>query len=312
MPMRLALLAVAVVAIFLALPGAGARAAVNDPSCRPTAQRPYPVVLVHGTFANVAYSWNAIAPQLERDGFCVFALDYGGNARAPYDESADQIAAFTREVLRTTGAAKVAFVGHSQGGSISRYVARYRDLLARTDEVVGLAPSSHGTEQPLTPVAAAGLQCAACTDQMAGSPIMQKLNAPPEAPEEVDWTVVATRYDTVVVPYQSQALTGRTVTNVVVQDACPTDLFEHVAFPYDPVAIQWMRNALLRDGPANPAFVPDCTGLTLGRDPSPTPGKGPVQVVRKGEQWCSSRRCRVPFRVPRSSSVSVRPASERC
>ena len=52
-------------------------------ACRPTAAHPYPVILVHGTFANQALSWNALRPLLEADGFCVFSLDYGNNATAP-------------------------------------------------------------------------------------------------------------------------------------------------------------------------------------------------------------------------------------
>ena len=117
-------------------------------------------------------------------------------------------------MLAQTGAAKVSFVGHSQGGSLSRYVAKDKGLLAQTDDIVGLAPSSHGTTQPLAGPAAF-LGCAACGDQAAGSPFMHALNAPPEAPGPVSYTVVSTRYDEVVTPYQSQALSGDSVTNVV-------------------------------------------------------------------------------------------------
>ena len=170
-------------------------------------------------------------------------------------------------MLAQTGAAKVSFVGHSQGGSLSRYVAKDKGLLAQTDDVVGLAPSSHGTTSPFAGPAAL-LGCAACRDQMAGSPFMLALNAPPEAPGPVSYTVVSTRYDEVVTPYQSQALAGDTVTNVVVQDRCAGDHTEHVGIIYDPVALQWARDALLRAGPANPAFIPDCSGKTTGDDPS--------------------------------------------
>ena len=97
---------------------------------------------------------------------------------------------------------------------------------------------------------------------------MQALNTPPEAPGPVSYTVVSTRYDEVVTPYQSQALSGDEVTNVVLQDRCAGDLTEHVAIIYDPVALQWARDALLRAGPANPAFVPDCSGTSTGDDPS--------------------------------------------
>jgi pimeloyl-ACP methyl ester carboxylesterase len=258
--MRRAVFLIVVLAA-LALPGSAAAA------CQPSAAHPYPVILVHGTFANDALSWNALRPLLAADGFCVFSLDYGNNATGPMAQSGDTVAAFARRVLAQTGAAKVSFVGHSQGGSLSRYVAKDKGLLAQTDDVVGLAPSSHGTTQPLAGPAAL-LGCAACADQVAGSPFMQALNAPPEAPGPVSYTVVATRYDEVVTPYQSQALTGDTVTNVVLQDRCAGDHTEHVGIIYDPVALQWARNALLRSGPANPDFVPDCSGTSTGDDPS--------------------------------------------
>ena len=64
------------------------------------------------------------------------------------------------------------------------------------------------------------------------------------------------------------------VTNVVLQDKCPADLVEHNGIPGDPIALQWVRNALLRDGPADPAFQPDCTGLTTGTTPGASGGGG--------------------------------------
>jgi pimeloyl-ACP methyl ester carboxylesterase len=281
-----------VVLAALALPGSAAAA------CQPSPARPYPVILVHGTFANQAISWNALRPLLQADGFCVFSLDYGTNATAPMAQSGDQVAAFARQVLAQTGAAKVSFVGHSQGGSLSRYVAKDKGLLAQTDDVVGLAPSSHGTTNPLAGPAAA-LGCASCGDQVAGSPFMQALNTPPEAPGPVSYTVVSTRYDEVVTPYQSQALTGDTVTNVVVQDRCPADLTEHAGIIYDPVALQWARNALLRAGPANPAFVPDCSGTTTGDDPSLSTDMRSASIAPHLELRGAS------LRVARNGSIAV-------
>src|SRR6266540_10485 len=185
------LIILAAVSATLALPSSAAAA------CSPPAAHPYPVILVHGTFLNQATSWNALRPLLEADGFCVFSLDYGNNATAPMAQSGETVAAFARQVLAQTGAAKVSFVGHSQGGSLSRYVAKDKGLLGRTDDIVGLAPSSHGTTNPLAPPAGT-LGCAACTDQVAGSPFMQALNAPPEAPGPVSYTVISTTHDEVV------------------------------------------------------------------------------------------------------------------
>jgi triacylglycerol lipase len=232
------------------------------------------VILVHGTFGDMTVSWNLVSPALKANGYCVFALDLVRRGMAPIDRSADKLAAFIDEVRTRTGAARVSLVGHSQGGMLGRYVARFRDKLAVIDDIVGLAPSSHGTTNPLAP-GVAGLGCPACAEQVAGSPFMQKLNAPPEAPPPPSYTVVSTRYDEVVTPYQSQALTGDTVTNVVLQDRCPEDVTDHVGIVYDPIALQWTLDALAHPGPADPAFQPLCGATATG------PTSPPFMVVAR-------------------------------
>jgi triacylglycerol lipase len=233
----------------------------NDPSCKPAAEHPYPVILVHGTFGDMTVSWNTVSPALRRRGFCVWALDYGNRGTGPIDRSADQLVAFIDMVRARTGAAKVSLIGHSQGGMLSRYVAVRRGRLGVVDDIIGLAPSSHGTTQPLA--GPAGLiGCVACREQRAGSAFMRKVNEPPpEAPGPAWYTTVSTKYDEVVTPYQSQALAGDHATNVVLQDTCPTDPFEHVTVVGDPVALQWAINALERPGAADPAFRPNCAAL---------------------------------------------------
>ena len=49
----------------------------NNWSCKPSAAHPVPVILVHGTFADMADSWQALSPLLYNNGYCVFALNYG-------------------------------------------------------------------------------------------------------------------------------------------------------------------------------------------------------------------------------------------
>jgi triacylglycerol lipase len=237
----------------------------NDFACR-SATHPVPVILVHGTFGDMTVSWNLFSPALRNAGWCVFALDLVKRGMAPIDQSADKLSAFIDEVRQRTGAPKVSVVGHSQGGMLARYVARYRNQLGVIDDIVGLAPSSHGTTNPLAP-ALAGVGCAACAEQKAGSAFMQKLNAGEEAPPPPSYTVVATRYDEVVTPYRSQALTGSTATNVVLQDRCPADVADHVGIIYDRNALAWTLNALGRTGPADPAFVPRCRNAALGAAP---------------------------------------------
>src|SRR5947209_5897108 len=70
----------------------------NDYSCKPSADHPRPVVLVHGTLANSVDNWLALAPYLEDRGYCVFSFDYGQLSGVPVfyglgpiDKSAEQL-----------------------------------------------------------------------------------------------------------------------------------------------------------------------------------------------------------------------------
>lgn len=261
----------------------------NDFGCRPPARHPYPVVLVHGTFGNMTESWNSITPPLKRLGYCVFALDYGNsplpgvNGVGDIPTSARQLQTFVDHVLSATGAAKVSIVGHSQGGMMPRYLIKFLGHAGKVDDLVGLSPSNHGTTNPLTgPSGTFG--CVACVQQMAGSDFLKTLNAGDQTPAPVSYTVIETRHDEVVTPYQSEflPLSGDRVTNVLLQDRCPADPVEHVAIPGDPVAIQWMLAALGRPGPANPAFRPDCFALNANAfpDSSSVSGGGPPSQAR--------------------------------
>ena len=59
------------------------------------------------------------------------------------------------------------------------------------------------------------------------------------------YTVVATKYDEVATPWQSQYLTGSDVHNVLLQDLCSLDLSEHVAIAlFDRIAFHEVANAL--------------------------------------------------------------------
>lgn len=231
----------------------------NDFTCKPTRKHPAPVILLHGTGGDMGANFINLAPLLKEKGYCTFALDFGNRGFGPIDDSANQIAAFTRRVLRATGAAKISFVGHSQ--MIGRYVARFKRLWRRVDDIVGIAPSSHGTDTPAAPLA--GLfGCTACLEQIAGSDLVRRLNRGDETPGKISYTSIITRYDEIVTPYQTQKLRGPRwqVTNVVLQGRCPEDSSDHIsiAIPGDPVALQWVMNALGRKGPAKRGFWPVC------------------------------------------------------
>src|SRR5215208_862213 len=123
----------------------------NDWTCQPSAAHPRPVVLVHGTFADMSNSWQALSPLLHNRGYCVFALNYGSyngsGALGIYGtgdirQSAAQLSSFVDQVLAATGAAEVDLVGHSQGGMMPRYYLKYLGGAAKVRALVGLSPSN--------------------------------------------------------------------------------------------------------------------------------------------------------------------------
>ncbi|MFG2225329.1 alpha/beta fold hydrolase [Streptomyces sp. NPDC048644] len=233
----------------------------NDWSCTPDAAHPQPVVLVNGTFKLMAENWSALAPRLQRAGYCVFAVNYGHAETDAVPRAAAELKDFVEAVRGATGARKVDLVGHSQGGMMPRYYVKFLGGDRVVDDLIGIVPSNHGTTNPLA-APLGKLFCPACTDQMAGSKLLKKLNAGTETPAGPDYTVLTTRHDEIVVPYTSALLSGqaRSVTNVVLQDRCPLDPFLHDQATKDPVVAQWVLNALGRTGPADPDFRPRCIG----------------------------------------------------
>ena len=234
----------------------------NDWSCTPTAERPEPVVIVHGTFGDRKSLLDDLSAAMVDAGFCVFSLDYGNRGTEDIRKSARQLKRFVGKVLDATGAAKVSMVGHSQGGMMPRYYIKFLGGEPYVDDLVGLSPSNHGTSVTGSGSSGSGSNdfCTACTQQSAGSPFLTRLNAGDETPGDVSYTQITTRYDEVVVPYTSAYLAeGPRTTNVTIQDSCPADTAEHAFIPMSRTAIQWVLDALTRPGPADPAFRPDCS-----------------------------------------------------
>ncbi|OLZ72653.1 lipase [Streptomyces sp. IMTB 2501] len=262
------LAAVLLTAAVATVPAAAAHAADNAPSsgwndfsCKPSADHPRPVVLVHGTLGNSVDNWLSLAPYLKGRGYCVYSLDYGQlpgvplfYGLGPIDKSAEQLSAFVDKVLAATGAAKADLVGHSQGGMMPRYYLRFLGGDAKVNALVGLAPDNHGaTVSGLTnllPYFPGATDLVKATtpglaDQIPGSDFLTKLNAGGDTDPGVHYTVIATKYDEVATPWQSQYLSGSDVHNVLLQDLCPLDLTEHVAIGlFDRIAFHEVANAL--------------------------------------------------------------------
>jgi triacylglycerol esterase/lipase EstA (alpha/beta hydrolase family) len=233
----------------------------NDWLCVPSADRPTPVVIVHGTFGDKKSLLDDLSGAMVDEGFCVFSLDYGNRATGDIATSAKQLKAFVGKVLDATGAAKVSMVGHSQGGMMPRYYIRFLGGAAHVDDLIGLSPSNHGTTLTGSgsPISVTGAICTACTQQAAGSPFLTRLNARDETPGRVSYTQITTKYDEIVVPYTSAYLAeGPRTTNVTIQDLCPRDFAEHGLIAMSSTAIAVTLDALTHPGPADPAFRPAC------------------------------------------------------
>jgi len=244
----------------------------NDWSCKPSAAHPRPVILVHGTFANMADSWQALSPLLYNHGYCVFALNYGSYegsgqfgiyATGDIAQSAEQLKGFVGSVLKATGARKVDLVGHSQGGMMPRYYLKFLGGATKVHTLVGLSPSNHGTTLDglftLANLLGAGsffgFHCPACEQQEAGSAFLANLNAGGETVRGVSYTVIQSANDEVVTPYSSAFLSGTKVTNILLQSQCTLDQGEHLSMPYDHIADADVLNAL---DPAH-EVAPACT-----------------------------------------------------
>jgi triacylglycerol esterase/lipase EstA (alpha/beta hydrolase family) len=245
----------------------------NDWSCRPSRAHPRPVILVHGTFADMSDSWQALSPLLVDNGYCVFALNYGSSngsgavgvyATGDIAASAAELSGFVNRVRAATGAAKVDLVGHSQGGMMPRWYLRFDGGASKVHALVGLAPSNHGTT--LNGIFTLGSYfpgadsffglCQACEQQAAGSPFLERLNAGGETVRGVSYTVIESANDEVVTPYTSAFLSGEHVTNIVLQSQCILDQGEHLSMPYDHIADADVLTALDPAHPQHPLCTP--------------------------------------------------------
>jgi triacylglycerol esterase/lipase EstA (alpha/beta hydrolase family) len=243
------------------LSGATAPAGANQWTCRPSSAHPRPVILVHGTIENQKSNWSAAAPLLKNDGYCVYTLNYGSGLFTlgqfyGLDKVADgagELASFVDRVRSSTGASKVDIVGHSQGGLGARYYVQKLGGASKVENLVGLSAPNNGTTfSGILKLASIfpGVDkvfvyswCKSCADQVAGSSLVNNLNAGGNSPN-VRYTNIATKYDEVVTPYTSAFLAGGDVTNITVQDGCAKDYSEHLAIAYDQRALWYVRKAL--------------------------------------------------------------------
>lgn len=231
----------------------------------PTADRP-PVLLVPGTATtpDTAFAWNHV-PALEAMGWPYCTVELPDAAMADAQLSAEYIVYAIRQMARTSNR-RVAVVGYSQGGMLPRWALRhYPDLREQVEEVIGLAPSNHGTETA-APTCVTGCQ-PSIWQQRSHATFIAALNTGFETVEGIDYTVVYTQLDEVVVPNAGPDASsplrdgGDRVANIATQSVCPANAADHLALgTYDPVAHALMLDALSHPGPADPTRLPGYAG----------------------------------------------------
>ncbi|HEX4918681.1 MAG TPA: alpha/beta fold hydrolase [Limnobacter sp.] len=213
-------------------------AGVNNWECRPK-PGDSPVVLVHGTFSSTMYSFGALGPALANRGLCVYATDYGASAHTWFkgvdavDVSAKHIADFVQSVKGATGHDKVTLVGHSQGGLIGFYYLKMLNGNQDVNRFLALAPSVGGTVISKTPNRDRVDYCLACADQHPDSTLLKRLRSGQITVPGVEYTVLATRNDKVVLPLESQFVREPGVNNLFIQDRIPNSRVSHSGMLYN-------------------------------------------------------------------------------
>lgn len=268
-------------AIHGALQGGGASPpGTNDWSCTPAPEHPEPVILIHGLLANRNDNWQTYGPLLANHGYCVFALTYGSldgdpngflGGLAPMEDGAAALDGFVDQVRHSTGAAKVALVGHSEGATMPYWYLKLGGGAAKVAKMIGLASAVHGAGGEFLPDTGIHTGSAgqfAPAQILPGSEFMRQLHDGGITVPGVAYTQIVTRYDEVV-PYTAGLIHEPGVTNHVVQDLCPENFADHLSINSDPVTSRLVLNAL---DPAH-AEPPTCT-LVLPAIGLPPTGSG--------------------------------------
>jgi pimeloyl-ACP methyl ester carboxylesterase len=252
--------------------------------CKPSSAHPYPVVLVIATLSDEGSNWVTLAPLLANSGYCVYSFNYGETGLSDFgridalgniEQSAEQLSSFVSHVLSETGASKVDLVGHSQGGMMPNYYLKFLGGASKVNELIGLAPSNHGTnEDGIVTLLndfpwAKGLAdliefvgAPSLVQQEEGSAFMTKLFGSGEPLQEgVKYVVIETDHDEVVTPYTNAFLHGANVTNILLQEQCPTDPVEHIGMASDSPALQNVLNQL--SATPNPSFKAKCENFGI-------------------------------------------------
>ena len=245
----------------LSVPVAKLRSAL---ACAPGIKHDHrnPILLVPGTdlTPKTNYSWN-YERAFSRRHWAYCAVTLPQSATGDIQVAGEYVVYAIRQLAKVSGR-KVDILGYSQGGMVPRWALRFwPDTRRLVKAYVALDPSNHGT---VDANATCQRQCSAADwQQAARSHFMDALNSYAETFAGIDYTVIYSHTDEIVVPntssHGSSSLhTGRgRIINIAVQQICPNDTSDHLAMgSYDPVGYALAVDAFAHEGLANPKHVP--------------------------------------------------------
>lgn len=233
------------------------------------------VLLVHGTgsTAEEAWSWNweRTLPAL---GYGVCSVDVPDRELASLTDSAEHVADAARYAHQKAGR-KISMMGHSQGGTLVVWVAKFfPDVAARTDDVISLAGDFGGTAL-LAPTCLDGACPAISWQLVVGSRHLEALrNAP--FPQGPSFSSIYSTADEIVFP-QPAGSTLPGASNVSLQDVCGARPVEHGGILADFVAHSLVRDALAHAGPTRLSRLSSTTRLAACASTT-QPGTDPTGV----------------------------------
>lgn len=170
---------------------------IRDP---PPAPAPLPLLLVHGVLVNDGV-WFAFRRDLARRGIGpVYAINYGPPL-ADIEHFSGQLKTRIDAICAATGAARVALIGHSMGGLVSRaYLRRFG--AARIASLTTIGTPHHGSMLAWT-----FFGC--CLAQMRpGSRWLAGINGAESETPPVPTLSIWSRHDSMVAPQASAELAG--------------------------------------------------------------------------------------------------------
>jgi len=243
--------------------------------CGPTAEHLYPVVLVHGTFETMEQNWVEVSPRLKQE--CYRAPSTTATAGSVASAGRPTGSIFVDKVLDYTGAKNVSIVGHSQGGMMPRYWTKYLGGKGKVEDLVGFAPSKYGTnlgkatsENPTAedfnlPVENnpdGNNPCYSCDQQGVDSRFIRRLNAGDDTPGPGSFSQTATEDDEIIITFRDRFLRGTERTRDVILQNYYRKYYEEIVVTHqnvckDPVAQEFMLDALDNPGPVNPDRAPE-------------------------------------------------------